>query len=1073
MRRFFFLSAMVLSVWIAAIAGINEKLSSSTQLFIAERDGKISLDITLPGPKMMSRAPLLRTQPVDRLIAPAEMVGGERVVSAFIHINPNHTSKIEAMGVMIQERFNDFVTALIPVDIIERVAEVSDVKEVNVARKMRLRTNMARYYTNADDVIDYSNDAITAGLPQAFKGSGVVVGVIDDGIDFQHSMFKDANGNSRIKRAYVAKGAGSFTTYTSVSSTSPTTDDSSESHGTHTSTTAAGSTMTATVNGTSTTYGGMAPEASLVLVGCGQYLYNTNIVNGIKYIFDYADSQNMPAVCSISLGSHMGPHDGTGELASVYAQYAGSKANHIIVNAAGNEAGGSYGKQYCGGESSSSAPFTTVLNGCYYPNNGYGSSYLNRMYQGYDVFYARTANKALGCRLHVVNTTSKSIVWTSNAITSSTSSVSGITTYFSSSPSVTISRDSYSGKYYVQLSFNQMTKKSSYNASNYALAVSVYPTSGSCIIDSWDVSGYNAFGTMSGSVGGYTFYSGSDDCSIGDEGGSEDIILVGAYASKTSVKDYNGTNHSLTSYYSLGRIAYFSSYQAAGCGPTGVAKPDICAPGATIVAGINHYDNTMMSNGYADYGYYLVYNATNSSLGSMDGTSMSTPCAAGIIALYLQAAKYAGKTLNTAQIREVFANSAIKDSYTNNAAFGPYGKIDALAGIKYILGSESLPTPKLTVEPASLTFSGNVGKTYTKTFTVKGTDLTGDVTLSVSGNAAYSVSPTTISKEQALEGATVTVTYAPTSAGTATGTVAVSTAGASNATVSLSGTSTAVPTLTVDPASLSFDTTVGTSVSKTFTLTGTNLTGNVFLACSGSGFSINKTNCSKTAAAAGVEITVTYNPSQGGTHEGRVLVRSTGADTVYVNLTGNAAAVKYAPVMRAAVETYITTTSFRADWTDATATSEVSSYTLEVGTSFAAMFDRLLASETGDANYRLVTGIPAGQHYYNVENLTAGGTFVYRVKALYNDGTESAWSNIEEVALLQSHGYEVGDVNHDGSVTISDVTALIDYLLSGGGACSICADVNGDNNVTISDVTALIDNLLSSNANRGYGVLKK
>ena len=101
-------------------------------------------------------------------------------------------------------------------------------------------------------------------------------------------QFKDANGNTRIKRAYVARGAGSFTTYTNITSSSPTTDDSGESHGTHTSSTAGGSEITV---GT-TVYGGMAPESSLVLVGCGQYLYKTNIANGIKYIFDYADKGN-------------------------------------------------------------------------------------------------------------------------------------------------------------------------------------------------------------------------------------------------------------------------------------------------------------------------------------------------------------------------------------------------------------------------------------------------------------------------------------------------------------------------------------------------------------------------------------------------------------------------------------------------------------------------------------------------------------------------------------------------------------------------------------------------------------
>ena len=54
-----------------------------------------------------------------------------------------------------------------------------------------------------------------------------------------------------------------------------------------------------------------------------------------------------------------------------------------------------------------------------------------------------------------------------------------------------------------------------------------------------------------------------------------------------------------------------------------------------------------------------------------------------------------------------------------------------------------------------------------------------------------------------------------------------------------------------------------------------------------------------------------------------------------------------------------------------------------------------------------------------------------------------------------------GDVNHDGVVSIDDVTALIDYLLRGGGdACVICAVVDGSGSVTVDDVTALIDRLL-------------
>ncbi len=59
-------------------------------------------------------------------------------------------------------------------------------------------------------------------------------------------------------------------------------------------------------------------------------------------------------------------------------------------------------------------------------------------------------------------------------------------------------------------------------------------------------------------------------------------------------------------------------------------------------------------------------------------------------------------------------------------------------------------------------------------------------------------------------------------------------------------------------------------------------------------------------------------------------------------------------------------------------------------------------------------------------------------------------------------GVEPGDVDGDGNINISDVTALIDLLLSGGEALP-SADVNGDGQVNISDVTALIDMLLSGN----------
>ena len=61
-----------------------------------------------------------------------------------------------------------------------------------------------------------------------------------------------------------------------------------------------------------------------------------------------------------------------------------------------------------------------------------------------------------------------------------------------------------------------------------------------------------------------------------------------------------------------------------------------------------------------------------------------------------------------------------------------------------------------------------------------------------------------------------------------------------------------------------------------------------------------------------------------------------------------------------------------------------------------------------------------------------------------------------------AHGYDLGDVNHDGSINISDVTLLIDYMLSNGDdICPVCADVTNDGVINIADLTALIDMMLS------------
>ena len=65
----------------------------------------------------------------------------------------------------------------------------------------------------------------------------------------------------------------------------------------------------------------------------------------------------------------------------------------------------------------------------------------------------------------------------------------------------------------------------------------------------------------------------------------------------------------------------------------------------------------------------------------------------------------------------------------------------------------------------------------------------------------------------------------------------------------------------------------------------------------------------------------------------------------------------------------------------------------------ATSVNMLAASETGGQTTRTITGIT--NKYYTVSNLKTGATFNYKVKAIYTDGSESSWSNVQSVTLSE------------------------------------------------------------------------
>lgn len=236
-------------------------------------------------------------------------------------------------------------------------------------------------------------------------------------------------------------------------------------------------------------------------------------------------------------------------------------------------------------------------------------------------------------------------------------------------------------------------------------------------------------------------------------------------------------------------------------------------------------------------------------------------------------------------------------------------------------GGSDTPTgdPSLTVYVDGVAVSNvgtinvgtNTGNGVSKTITIKGSNLTQSLNVVVNGTGfALSAdglrTSAIISNTDANNGKSVTVYYTGTNTNGESGSLSISSLGTGDDNISRSVTITATysqqgggdeptptPTLDVDPTSLAFNTTAGQTESKTFTVTGRNLTGNVQISSNSNLFTFEVTSGSLTPDNNGIvdaTVTVTYEPTAAGTHSGIITVSSTGATSQSVGLSGTATA---------------------------------------------------------------------------------------------------------------------------------------------------------------------------------------
>ncbi len=287
-------------------------------------------------------------------------------------------SELGAHHAKIYLRSDDLVVADVPVRSLARLAQenfVVSVTATKAAQVPALQNSVQRpSFRNLSDVpareIKANSSVVnsTAGFSSnGLTGKGVIVGVIDTGIDWKHEDFIKPDGTSRILYLWDMTDSSFETSAGKVGTQPPLLEDGTASgpgtlytnkqitdalqgrdtvnsfdnfgHGTVTAGTAAGNGR-ATANGVPPgTYSGVAPDADLIIVKAGDCGgFDDSYILGTSWIAQVAKQRGQPVVINHSLGSHFSPHDGSEAAEQLMNKISGAgKPGVVLTVSAGNE----------------------------------------------------------------------------------------------------------------------------------------------------------------------------------------------------------------------------------------------------------------------------------------------------------------------------------------------------------------------------------------------------------------------------------------------------------------------------------------------------------------------------------------------------------------------------------------------------------------------------------------------------------------------------------------------------------------------------------------------------------------
>ncbi|MCU1500283.1 MAG: in-like serine protease [Acidimicrobiales bacterium] len=253
-----------------------------------------------------------------------------------------------------------YCTATVVRDRIAKLAAHAGVVEVEAVRFYRPQLDVS-----VGSIHGWAPPANTSKMTQ---GVGVIVGIVDYGLDFTLADFRDQNNKTRIKYLwdqelsaqgnekapakykygveYSGKDIDDAPAAVRHHAVDPESDVSG--HGSHVAGIAAGNGQTGDQNFPPGHYVGVAPGANIIFVHLnrksvlaqvesdGGLANSVNLVHAITYCFEKADELGMPCVVNLSMGFNDGGHDGNTEVEWAIDALL-QRPGRAVVVAAGNE----------------------------------------------------------------------------------------------------------------------------------------------------------------------------------------------------------------------------------------------------------------------------------------------------------------------------------------------------------------------------------------------------------------------------------------------------------------------------------------------------------------------------------------------------------------------------------------------------------------------------------------------------------------------------------------------------------------------------------------------------------------